>query len=527
MKATGSGFVACIALAACAASGDESAPETFVPPADDPAMAAPPVEDDRPVESDDPNVLPTALVRDLSISEVALFQGVKVTLAENGEPAAERGAPVVAGRAGLLRVYVSPSAGWGAKKVTAELRLVGKEALPILRDDKVITTASSDGDIDSTFNFAIEAGVLEPETTFQISLISADAEPVRGESSARFPTDGSFADLGAERGGKLKIVVVPVRYDADGSNRMPDVTPAQLERYRTTFLARYPASEVEISARAPLAWSQAIARNGSGFSQVLNAMTQLRQRDGATSDVYYYGVFTPAASMRQFCTGSCVTGLSTVVTNPSASFLRASVGLGYPGQDAANTMAHEIGHAHGRAHAPCGGAQGVDSAYPYAGGAIGVWGYDILTGAFISPTVGRDMMGYCRNEWVSDYTFGALFERIMAVNTQSGALTPESSGTARGASSLMSNVPSRRFRMATVAEDGALSWAGQVELALPPTGGTPRDVAYLAAGGEELTRRTAQFYPYDHLPGGVLVIPDEPVIWSSLRIQGLAEKLAR
>ena len=68
---------------------------------------------------------------------------------------------------------------------------------------------------------------------------------------------------------------------------------------------------------------------------------------------------------------------------------------------------HEVGHEQGRYHAPC-STSGADANFPYAGGSIGVWGYDILSKQFFSPTRGKDMMGYCPNEWVSDYTYAAL-----------------------------------------------------------------------------------------------------------------------
>ena len=39
--------------------------------------------------------------------------------------------------------------------------------------------------------------------------------------------------------------------------------------------------------------------------------------------------------------------------------------------DSVNTAAHEVGHAHGREHAPCGGAQSTDPSFPYSNGGIG------------------------------------------------------------------------------------------------------------------------------------------------------------
>lgn len=524
----GIGIIALMGLVACSASGtstDETSPSDPASPGGGAATDSDPTETADPSAAEDPEQPAAAVLADLAISEIAVFQGVKVSIVKDGKAIGTRNAPVVANRTALVRVYVEPDASFRTREVTAELRIVGgAKKTPVLRDTKTIAAASRDEDPKSTFNFEVPAEAMSANATFQVALTGEGAAPVEGASDGRYPKDGSYAELGAEVSGKLKIVVVPVKYDADGSGRIPDVSAAQLERYRKTFLSRYPASAVEITARAPLAWSSTIARNGAGFSQILNAITQLRRSDGAASDVYYYGLLTPAPSMSAFCRGGCVTGLSAVVSNPGTSFLRASVGVGYTGEESASTMAHEVGHAHGREHAPCGGAQGVDPDFPYAGGIIGVWGYDILEKTLISPTRGRDMMGYCPNEWVSDYTFSALFDRISAVSlskTSKQVGGSSASGAAEGAGT---------YRMALVDERGALTWTDSIELDQAPQGGFAREATFLAPSGVSVGSRVARFYPYDHLPGGVLVVPSAPASaapWSSVRVSGFERALAR
>lgn len=458
--------------------------------------------------SKDPAAQPTklALVPGVAISEIALFQGVKVSIVKERALVEKTNAPVVAGRPGLVRVYVTTDASYAGQTVTAQLRISANGTnMPLLTDKKTLSGASTDDKIASTFNFDVPAGSLVTGATFSVALVDEQGEKaaIAGKaSSAIFPQDGTQAPMGLVPTGKVKVVVVPLRYDADGSQRMPDISPSQLETYRTVMLSRYPASEVEVTARAAVSWTSAISPNGSGFSNALNSLIRLRQTDKAAADVYYFGVFAPASSMGQFCSQGCVAGLSGVGDNPSDTFVRASVGLGFTGAESASTMAHEIGHAHGRNHAPCGGAQGTDSKFPYSGGGIGVWGYDLSAKALISPTKGKDMMGYCKPEWISDYTYTALYNRIAFVN---------------GVKSVIS-APAV-YRMISVDENGQTIDSSPITLDQEP-GGELRDATFSDAAGVTQRAGKARFYPYDHLPGGIYVMPELPATITHVAVDG-------
>jgi hypothetical protein len=437
----------------------------------------------------------------VSVRDIAVFQGVRVGLVKDGASAVKQGAPIVAGRRAVIRVYVTVAE---SENVTCALSLKsGDKLLTPKKVTKTVTKDSTDKDTASVFDFDLKPEEVTADLQYSVILSAEDspAKAPQATSPARYPQDGSFEALGASSAAQqLKVVLVPLQYTADGSGRLPDTSDGQLEIYRRTMMSLYPTAAVDISVREPLQWQSAIAANGSGFSNVLNAMTRLRSQDRAEADVYYYGIFAPRASFSSYCQQGCVTGLSALVEDAEDSVMRASIGLGFSGPESANTMAHEIGHAHGRPHAPCGGAQGIDRSYPYAQAAIGAWGFNVVTGRFIDPDGNpkpRDMMGYCDPAWISDYQFGKLFDRITAVNAGS-------TNFRYGASA-----PEETYDLAHVDAEGAVSWQGQVRAAATLRGQALAARWINPARAQRATQAvatTAHFYAYDHLPGGMLLV---------------------
>ncbi len=466
-----------------------------------------------PVDAGPPPVVKLPLTTGLAVTTVAVLQAVEISVVKDGVAVkkADRNASVVAQRDALFRVFVTPGQGYKAHPVTAELSLVASDGtkLPVARDTKTLSATSTDTLTTSTFNIEVPGTSLPKGVTWTVSLreTSGDGSADPKTSTAQYPASGTPELLDVESSGDmLKVVVVPVQYGADGSNRVPDISAAQLEVYRQAMYSFYPAAKVEVTARAPYPYTRAISATGSGFGTVLQAIVALRQKDGVGDDVYYFGAFAPSASFNSYCGSGCVTGLSGVGDDPSDATVRASVGIGFTGQDSAITMAHELGHAHGRLHSPCGGAAGPDPKYPYAGGGTGVLGYNLVTKAFITTAKGKDLMGYCRPEWISDYTYQALFDRMASVNnvTNVHRLFPEP----------------QQYRFVSVEADGSLTWGSTTTLRSRPSGEL-HTVSYLAADGRTLATATGHYYGYDHLPGGYLLVPEGSVTYTKLSIAGL------
>lgn len=453
-----------------------------------------------PAEDLPPGVISTRgmeLARGLAISEIALFQGPKVTLMKDGAKNEVRPAPVVANRRGLLRVYVTPAADWVPRDVVATLTLSGGFGKNVVATvQKAPSGPSTDEDLESTFNFDIGVDQIAVDATYAVTLKTAPGQAAAGDgAAAQYPATGAEAMAPTYTGDVLRVMIVPVQYNADGSGRLPDTSDEQLELYRSGFSKLYPARRVEITVREkPFAWSTPITRTGSGFGEILNAMIRLRQNDGAPKGTYYYGAFAPAASFSTFCGGGCVAGLSPLAERPDQTWTAASVGLGFGGDPSVGTATHEVGHGHGRNHSPCqpggGTINGLDTRYPYSGATLGVWGFDIEARALVNPTKNKDFMGYCQPDFVSDYTFGALATRMSEVY---------------GSSAYVFRGAPQRFELVSVDGAGNLTSAGDVVSSEAPFG-EPRPLTVALVDGKRVPV-TGAFYPYDHLPGGLLVVP--------------------
>ena len=74
-----------------------------------------------------------------------------------------------------------------------------------------------------------------------------------------------------------------------------------------------------------------------------------------------------------------------------------------------DTIAHELGHNLSLRHAPCGGAAGPDTSYPYEDGSVGTWGFDFRDGGSVVQPSTPDLMSYCDPVWISDYHFSNAY----------------------------------------------------------------------------------------------------------------------
>jgi len=433
------------------------------------------------------------LVAGLDIASVTINQAVSIELDTTGDALDSR-ARVVEGRPAVIRAFVEPEDGWDGREVVGVLEFEDGE---VYSDEKAVDDDSSISSMSSTFNFSVPGSEIVEDAAFTISLRELDAPsaPEGNTNGATWPGETPAVLDTRDPGGPVTVVLVPIRYNNDGSGRLPDISDDHIETLRNEFFKQYPVAEVDFVVAEPWATGRYIDNFGTGWGELLDEFTNWRS-GRANFGEYYYGLFSPRSSYEEFCQGACIAGLSWRPESPFNDGGRASIGLGYPGFDgvsAAGIMVHEVGHAHGREHAPCGlGNQPSDASYPYSQASIGTWGYDIVDGGLKSPNQYTDFMAYCDPTWVSDYTFGDLQDWVRDTNS---------------AAAWVVEAAPLWWSSYVLSDDGATA-TGTTLFDRPP-GAESVAVELLDGNGNVLEEVDARFMGFNHLPGGGLWVPQQ------------------
>jgi hypothetical protein len=449
-------------------------------------------------------VIPTGgLATAITITEVSIYQGVKVPLMQNGGDVPPNYAPPVVDREGRIRVFVSPTPEFQARDIVAHFEFGG--SAPFSQDVQAfISGPSADNQMESTFNIDLQLNQLKGDTVYSVTLKETSTQTFPGAvAGAQWPPSG-MSPIGAQTtNGPLNLTIVPMVVNGIA----PDMSETRINQYRERFHKLYPAAEINLQIRQQVSYSGGVSGSGSGWNSILDYLLNVRASDNPPDNTYYYGSFTPTSSFQQFCAGACVAGLG-VQPGPNDEDSRGAVGLGFfPSQGnpgATDTACHEIGHTMGRGHAPC-GTDGTDP-YPYSGGGIGSWGFDLVTKNLINPAQYTDMMGYCDQTWISDYNYGAIFDRLQYANSSAYMIIDDPERTPG------------EYQTLIVDYDGSLVLGTVRDLKRPPM--SPKRTATLVDSAGKETKVTGFWQGVDHLPGGFLLVKKHQVPSDIVTLKG-------
>jgi hypothetical protein len=305
--------------------------------------------------------------------------------------------PLVSGRDGFIRVFAranQPNSSSVQVRVRFYVNGVLVNTMSLSSTGTGVPISPDQGQLASSWNGIVLAQFIRPGLT-----ILADVDPTNvvaegSETDNSFPTSGTPGAVDVRDVAPLRLTFVPVvqRFD---KNLTGNITDANKDQFLVDARRMLPLLDIDAQVHAPYTTTDSLELTSNDGNQewlrVLSEMNALRVAESSVR--HYFGVVKVGYN-------SGVAGYGYV---PG----RAVVGWDYL-PSGRNVAAHELTHNFGRFHAPCGGAGGPDPSFPYAGGTIGVYGYDMTTG-LVKPPSTFDLMGYCSSPWISDYNYvGAM-----------------------------------------------------------------------------------------------------------------------
>jgi hypothetical protein len=334
--------------------------------------------------------------------------------------------PLVAGRPALVRVYAHTSGGQPLAGVTVTLTGTrnGQPLPPISIGPRIAPETSSRGDYASSFNALLPAEWLAGNVAL-VAAIDAGASYFDANTGNNVVT----SELVFNAVPPLDIVIVPVEYTDQSQGRVFD---APTEDSVSEWLQLgYPLSTINVSFHAPIALSGDL-EDVSDWYSFLNTIAGIKASEGKPSATIYYGLVSSGSSIADTWVpfaGGFVLGIGRIDYGASLGLDMSGALASYAGLPqymTSETAAHEIGHNLGRYHAPCGTTDGLDSHFPYAGASIGQYGVDVATSTVLAPSATKDVMSYCDPQWISDYTYTALFQALRASQPRQAATSQTS-----------------------------------------------------------------------------------------------------
>ena len=308
--------------------------------------------------------------------------------------------PLVAGREALLRTFVTATREnrEALPRVRASFHVGGAlvHTAEIPPGAGPIPTEVYQGSLAASADVAIPAGAIRPGLEMVVE-IDPDGTLDPGLGVARRIPESGRLPVDVREMPVFDLTVIPFLWSADPDSAILDWTAGMaadphghelLSDTRTLL----PVGALEVTAHAPVLTS-------SNYMTTLLSETRVIRTLEAGGG-HWMGMMSGPIS-------GPYGGVASLPGRVSSSQPRAFL------------IAHELGHNMSLRHAPCGGPGGVDGAFPYPDGSIGVWGYDFEGGGLVSPST-PDLMSYCGPRWISDYHFTGVLRYRLADEGSAG-----------------------------------------------------------------------------------------------------------
>jgi Peptidase M66 len=383
--------------------------------------------------------------------------------------------PIVAGKAGLIRVFVL--ANQGNTAMPAVRVTLMKNGVPVTGYPKIVASPGSavplaldESTLTASWNLVVPDTDITTPTGTGFSVL-AEVDPSAAVPETDKTNNTMTVPLNVVIVPTYKVTIFPVVLSSGTGN----ITEANKSAWVARLAKMYPVASMDVLVGSAFTGSvSTLASDGTGWATLVTDLAVKHAADFAGPGRYYFGAVNVGYT-------SGTSGMGYVPSGSSDNFMyRTAIGWDKTGyKDGGNfpeVFAHESGHNMGLDHAPCGGPSNPDPKYPYAGAAIGVWGYDTVLAKLYSPLTNLDIMSYCTPVWTSDYNY----KSVLTFRTGTGGFD-----VATAADTAMSQPAESLIARGIVHDDGS------VEL-LPSFRTTATPMPVTGSGGYTLECRDAK-----------------------------------
>lgn len=312
----------------------------------------------------------------------------------------DHGVELVAGRDAYLRVFpVANQVNDARPQVRVRLFQGVAEVGTWLLEPPAssVPQTFTESSLGTSWNVMVPGALIQPGLSLLAEVDPGNLIPETSTTDNTYPANGTPLPVVVRELLPFQIRLVPVMQSATGNTG--NINDGNKQAFMADLLKLMPIGAHDVDVRETYTTNAPalVSNNSNGaWGMILGEVLALRNTTDQSSR-YYYGVVKVDYT-------SGVAGIGYVGT-PTGT---AKAAIGWDRASGPGVLAHELGHNFGRYHAPCGNPAGVDQNYPHTTGGIGYWGLDLGTLALKSPFTWKDLMGYCNNEWVSDYTWNAV-----------------------------------------------------------------------------------------------------------------------